>query len=120
VLALGVFAHRAARLIGGLATSLHRLDALVFTGGIGENSVNVRESIVSHLGILGLNLDIQANQAAVRGQCGRIDAGKGPAIWVIPTDEEGLIASDAARIAGFAQVGSPSRISPSLEESARS
>jgi acetate kinase len=100
--ALDVFAHRLARYVGALATSLPRLDALVFTGGIGENSVRVRSMTVRRLAVLGCALDAQANLEAVRGRCGRIDAGRGPQIWVVATDEEGLIARDALRLAGIA------------------
>lgn len=101
MLALDVFVHRLARHIGALATSLPRLDALVFTGGIGENSARLRAMTLRRLGVLGFTLDTQANEQAVRGRAGRIDGGSGPMAWVVPTDEEGLIARDAARLAGL-------------------
>lgn len=100
-LALDVFVHRLARYIGALATSLHRFDALVFTGGIGENSARVREMTLKHLGVFGFALDAQANERMAGGAFGRIDSGMGPQAWVIPTDEEGLIARDAVRLAGL-------------------
>ena len=59
--ALAVFAHSIARHVGGLAMSLPRVDALVFTGGIGENSVKVRSDVVSRLKALGLLEDKTAN-----------------------------------------------------------
>jgi acetate kinase len=96
--ALDVFSHRVARVIGGLAMSLDRLDAVVFTGGIGENSAAVRAAIVGRLAILGLDLDAAAN-AATRGDVGRISRGHGPAVLVVPTDEERMIAVDTARVA---------------------
>ncbi|QIN63495.1 Propionate kinase [Caballeronia sp. SBC1] len=77
-LALEVFVHRLARYVGALATSLRRLDAVVFTGGIGENSARVRAMTLRHLGIFNLVLDESANQYAVRGMSGRIDQGYGP------------------------------------------
>lgn len=100
-LALEVFVHRLARHVGALATSLPRLDALVFTGGIGENSARVRAMTLRRLAVFGFTLDEVANAQAVRGRAGRIDGGVGPAAWVVPTDEEGLIARDAARLAGL-------------------
>jgi acetate kinase len=98
-LALDVFVHRLARYIGALATSLPRFDALVFTGGIGENSVLIRKMTLARVKVFGFVLDDAANQEAVRGKSGRIDAGSGPQAWVIPTDEEGMIAREATQIA---------------------
>ncbi len=100
-LALDVFVHRLARHIGGLATSLPRLDALVFTGGIGENSAPVRAATLKRLTVFGFTLDEEANAATVRGKAGPISGKAGPVALVVPTDEEGLIARDAARIAGL-------------------
>lgn len=102
-LALEVFVHRLARHIGGLATSLPRLDAVVFTGGIGENSVRIRAETVKRLAVFGITLDPAANAACVGGRAGRISTGAGPIAVVVPTDEEGLIAADAARLAGLAE-----------------
>lgn len=98
-LALDVFVHRLARHVGALATSLPRFDALVFTGGIGENAAPLRAATLRRLAVFGFTLDDPANCATVGGQAGRIDAGAGPSAWVVPTDEEGLIARDAARLA---------------------
>lgn len=100
-LALDVFVHRLARHIGALATSLHRFDALVFTGGIGENSARVRELTLERLRIFGFVLDAKANEHMAGGVCGRIDSGTGPQAWVIPTDEEAMIARDAVRLTGL-------------------
>ncbi len=60
-LALDVFVHRLAKAVAALVTSLDRLDALVFTGGIGEHSVTVRSMVLARLGFLGLAEDPQAN-----------------------------------------------------------
>lgn len=94
-LALAVFVHRLARSIGALATSLPRLDAIVFTGGIGENSSLIRRDTVARLGVFGLTLDAAANEAAVRGRAGIISAGNRPVVAVVATNEEWMIASDA-------------------------
>jgi acetate kinase len=97
-LALGVFVHRLARAIAGLVASLERLDALVFTGGIGENSSLVRSLVLDRLGFLGLAEDPAANTRHGRDTGGRISRpGTGLAL-VVPTDEELLIARDTARL----------------------
>lgn len=93
-LALQVFVHRLARHIGGLAMSLPRLDAVVFTGGIGENSVSMRSMTMQRLHPLGITADEDANRAMVRGKAGRISRSQEPAVLVIPTNEEWMIARD--------------------------
>ena len=73
-------------------------DALVFTGGIGENSVEVRARICEHLDCLGLELDAERNAAQTSGREGLISRnGSRLAAYVIPTDEELLIARDTLR-----------------------
>ena len=100
-LALDVFVHRLARHIGGLVASLHRFDALIFTGGIGENSALIRARTIERLGVFGLTLNQDANLRTVGGCFGRISRSRRPTAVVIPTDEEGLICSDAAAVAGL-------------------
>ncbi len=97
-LALEVFCFVLARQLAGLVVSLGRLDALVFTGGIGENSTLVREAVLGHLGFLGLALDPVANLKAVRGQGGRITSSTTPQALVVPTNEELMIAIDTAQL----------------------
>jgi acetate kinase len=88
-LAIELFAYRIQREIGSLAAALGGLDAIVFTAGIGENSAQVREQVCAGLGWLGVELDAQANAAAGR----RISvAGSGCEAWVIPTNEELMVA----------------------------
>lgn len=96
--ALEVFIHRAARTIGGLAATLPRLDAIVFTGRIGENSAGVRAAILSRLTLLGLRLDEAANLRQVDGREGLISQAGPPAALVIAADEERMIALDAVEI----------------------
>ena len=98
-LALGVFVHRLARAVAGLVPSLERLDALVFTGGIGENSALVRSLVLARLGFLGLTEDPEANAAHGRASGGRISRPGPPVALVVPTDEELMIARDTARLA---------------------
>ena len=97
-LALDVFVHRLARAVAGLVTSLDRLDALVFTGGIGENSSLVRSLVLGRLGFLGLAEDPIANARHGRDTSGRISRPGTVLALVVPTDEELLIARDTARL----------------------
>ena len=97
-LALDVFVHRLCKAIAGLVVGLQRLDALVFTGGIGENSAVVRSLVLSGLGFLGLAEDAQANAGHGRQTGGRISLAGPILALVVPTDEELLIARDTARI----------------------
>src|ERR1700729_2269090 len=97
-LALDVFVHRLSKAIAGLVVGLQRLAALVFTGGIGENSAVVRSLVLSRLGFLGLAEDARANAGHGRETGGRISL-DGPVLaLVVPTDEELLIARDTARV----------------------
>lgn len=100
-LALDVFVHRLVRHIGGLAMALRRLDAVVFTGGIGENSAWVRAATLQRLQPLGLTLDAAANERMAGGAAGVIGLGQHPIALVVPTNEEWMIARDAAAIAGL-------------------
>ncbi|MDT8342455.1 MAG: acetate kinase [Longimicrobiales bacterium] len=96
-LALQMFTYRARQYVGAYLATLGRAEALVFTGGIGENSPAVRSLICQGLECAGLALDEPRNRAAA-GTPTRIstDASRLHA-WVIPTDEELLIARDTAR-----------------------
>ena len=96
--ALNMFGHRIALYIGGYFTLLGGADAVIFTGGIGENSAPARKTIVSRLEALGCKLDDAKNKATA-GIVGTIstDNSKLPAI-VIPTNEELMIARDTFRL----------------------
>jgi acetate kinase len=98
-LSLEVFVHRLSKAIAGLVVGLQRLDALVFTGGIGENSAVVRSLVLRQLGFLGLAEDAAANADHGRRTGGRISVVNGSVLaLVVPTDEELLIARDTARV----------------------
>ena len=99
-LALGVTVHRLARLLGGLATNLPRVDALIFTGGIGENAPTLRAATVKRLAILNFDIDAARNDATVLGQAGVISPAEanGPRVAVIPTNEELMIARSTAAL----------------------
>jgi acetate kinase len=97
-LALEVFVYRLAKAIAAMVVGLERLDALVFTGGIGENSTLIRGQVLARLGFLGLAEDAEANARHGRATGGRISP-DGPVLaMVVPTDEELLIARDTARL----------------------
>ncbi len=89
VLALDIFCYVLAKAVAGLVVPLGRLDALVFTGGIGENSPVVRGRVVEQLGFLGLRLDEEANAQNGKATGGLITEGKSsPVAAVVPTNEE--------------------------------
>ena len=98
-LAIETFVHRIARHIAGHAASLHRLDGVVFTGGIGENSRLIRQLVADRLKVFGIELDEQKN--ALPGSEGEriisADTSRAPCA-VIPTNEEKMIALDALRL----------------------
>ncbi|HIL23004.1 MAG TPA: acetate kinase [Alcanivorax sp.] len=94
-LAIDVFCYRLARSLMGLAAALPRLDGLIFTGGIGENSSLIRALTVEHMAVLGLKLDTERNAAAPRGQSCMLNHPGSVAIMVIPTDEERQIADES-------------------------
>lgn len=95
--AVALFCFRAAWQAGGLAVSLGGLDGLVFSAGIGEHAPEIRAGICAHLAWLGVALDEDANRAGRE----RISAeGSRVQVWVIPTDEEAVIARNTARLLG--------------------
>jgi acetate kinase len=97
-LALDVMVHRLVGYVAAYAVRMGRLDALVFTAGIGEHSSLVRGRVCDRLGLLGVHLDAAANED-VHGAA-RIDVGDGPAVLVVPTDEESEIARQVVAVVG--------------------
>lgn len=94
--AMDIFCYRVAKYIASYSCSLDgRIDAIVFTGGIGENSVLVREKVVQQLSLLGFTLDSEANSATRFGKQTCITTEDSVPAWVIPTNEEWVIAQDA-------------------------
>lgn len=96
-LAIEVFAFRIARYLGALAVSLPRIDALIFTGGIGENDRLTRSLVLEHLAILGFEMDGDLN-AKNGDPTGRISTPSSRLAIVVPTDEELMIAKDTASL----------------------
>ncbi len=92
-LALDMFAYRTSRFIGGSAMALNGVDAIVFTGGIGEHDAFMRERILQNAGHLGVKLDSERNlrdELVISSDDSRV------MVMVIPTDEELIIARDTA------------------------
>lgn len=98
-LAIDLFAYRARKYIGAYLAAMNGADAIVFAGGVGENASSVRARICDGLQWMGVELDPDRNAAMVNGKEGRIDReGARVEVWVIPTDEELLIARDTVRV----------------------
>jgi acetate kinase len=98
-LAIDVFCYRLAKGLLGLCAGLPALDALVFTGGIGENAARVRELSVAQLAVLGARLDPQRNAAHGRdSQCAISSDDSRVRVLVIPTNEELEIARETLRL----------------------
>jgi acetate kinase len=96
-LAIEVFCHRVRKYIGAFLASMGRADAIVFTGGIGEHSAEIRGRVCADFEWAGLTVDASQNQQTV-GREGRISTEASSLhAWVIPTNEELLIARDTVR-----------------------
>lgn len=97
-LALDIFYYEVPKIIASYIVALQGLDALVFTAGIGENGCNVREGICKELECLGIKMDYEKNDG-IRGKEVRLDAeGSTAAIFMLPTNEELMIARDTKEI----------------------
>src|SRR6185503_8941383 len=97
-LAVDYFVYRAAKEIGALTAVLGGLDALVFTAGIGENSAEIRRRICEASAWLGIDIDVEANSLG-----GPLISSRQSAVsaWVIPTNEELMIARHTASLLGL-------------------
>ena len=97
VLALDSQAYKIAQYIGQYYITLGGLDALVFTGGVGENGLETRQRICEYLKVLGITLDIEANNMKGKEKCISTADSKIP-VFVIPTNEELMIARDTHKL----------------------
>jgi acetate kinase len=105
-LAVDLFCYRVKKYLGAYLAAMNGADAIVFAGGIGENSPVIRERICTGLDWLGVAVDPARNTALTSGHEGRIDRdGSRVELWVIPTDEELLIARDTWRVVTGAELG---------------
>lgn len=98
-LAIEIFCYRARKYIGSYLAAMNGAEAIVFTGGIGENSAEIRTRICSDLAWLGVELDEELNANRGVGKSGQINTEKSRvSVFVIPTNEELLIARDTVRV----------------------
>ena len=96
-LALDVFVHQARHWIGSLFLQLNGADALVFTGGIGENQASIRRAVCDNLSELGIVLDPEKNQASGATEAILSAPGSRVKVMVIPTNEELVVAREVKR-----------------------
>jgi acetate kinase len=102
--AVDLFVYRLGRELGSLAAALGGLDAIVFTGGIGENSAAIRARVCRDAAWLGVALDEVANETGAT----RISADGAPvSAWIVPSDENLVIARHTARVLGGAPEPGP-------------
>jgi len=105
-LAIEIFCYRARKYIGSYLAAMNGAEAIVFTGGIGENSAEIREKICGDLSWLGVQLDPELNANRGAGKKGQISTEDSRIeVFVIPTNEELLIARDTVRVVS----GAPQR-----------
>ena len=101
-LALDKFCYEVAKYIGAYTAALNGVDVITFTAGVGENDCKVRAAICEYLGYLGVKLDPEKNQ--VRGKEMMISAPDSKVqVWVVPTNEELMIAQDTAELVNAAK-----------------
>ena len=104
-LAIDLFCYRVKKYLGSYLAAMNGADAIVFAGGIGENSPSIRERICAGLDWLGIRADQTKNSGLRGGAEGRFDGdGSRLQLWVIPTDEELLIARDTWRVVNGAEL----------------
>ena len=95
-LAVEVFSYRTAKYIGSYIAAMNGVDAIVFTAGLGENNIVVREQVLNHFGYMGITLDKEANQ--IRGEEKIISTPDKVTVAVIPTNEELAIAHETVAL----------------------
>jgi acetate kinase len=97
-LAIEIFCLRVKKYLGAYLAIMNGADAIVFTGGIGENSPEIRSRICTGMDFLGIAIDPDKNAGAVGGREVEVSAESSRLkVWVIPTNEELLIARDTVR-----------------------
>ena len=97
-LAVDVFCYRARKYFGAYLAVLDGADAIVFSGGIGENAPVVREKICAEMGWCGLSLDKNKNGSAIGAESLISSAGARVCAYVIPSDEEAIIARETVKL----------------------
>jgi len=98
--AIDVFCYDLKKYIGSYIAALNGCDAIIFTAGIGENSALVRRQSLEHMESLGIEIDHEKNDSSEAGKIQKISSDSSKTeVWVIPTNEELVIAIDTAKIA---------------------
>ena len=91
--------HYVKHLIGSYAAEMNGLDVLVLTAGLGENDWQLRELVLNNMEFFGIKYDKELNSHAPRGTVVNLTAeGSKVQVWVVPTDEELMIAKDTEKI----------------------
>ena len=99
MLAIDIFCYRARKYIGSYLAAMGGADAVVFAGGIGENSAEIRARVCAGMEWAGLRVSPERNLALVGGREGKFSTDDSSLeAWVVPTDEELLIARDTYRV----------------------
>lgn len=98
-LAMKILCHDIKKIIGSYVAEMNGVDAIVFTAGIGENDRELREEVCANMSFLGIEIDTETNKTCPRGEIADISA-KGAKVktFVIPTDEEYMIALDTLNL----------------------
>ena len=111
-LALALYCYRLKKYVGAFAAVMGGLDALAFTAGVGENSPEIRAAVCDGLSFLGVELDSECN-ASARGVEREISAKHSRArVFVVPTDEERLIADETVALVASMAVGAAGKVLP--------
>ncbi len=98
-LARSIQKYQVRKLIGSYVAAMDGVDAIVFTGGIGENTIDLRADVCNNLSYLGVELDAEANEVMRRGKEGEISTANSKVkVFVLPTNEELVIARDTKAI----------------------
>ncbi len=101
-LALDKFAYEVAKYVGAYAAALNGLDVITFTAGVGENGPLTRQAICDYLGFMGVKLDAEKNNTRGKEICISTPDSK-VQVWVVPTNEELMIAQDTAELVNAAK-----------------
>lgn len=101
--AIDVFCYRAKKYVTSYMGVLNGADAIIFTGGIGENSADVRAEVCSDLSFFGIEIDKKRNESPGAGEQKISTENSKVEVWIIPTNEELVIAKDATKIATAAR-----------------
>ena len=96
-LARDKFCYEVAKFVGAYAAALNGIDVLTFTAGVGENDCNVRAAVCEYLGFMGVKIDPELNKN--RGKEIKISTDDSKVeVWIVPTNEELMIAQDTAEL----------------------